>query len=194
MSEETKPAEVKSQVEENSAEITQSQLVSEDVEPKPTSSTTTTTIPTIISPNLNNQQHELDKKILEELSREMIKSTGEYIKGELDVCAADYKMLEQMNKLVTDKYRALSGQSGKIITEMDKLNEAYAHLVPLLSQIESVEKSVDELEVTSNKLDVYSKRLEAKFKQFTDRIGSNRWGNQINLFVSFLDSRLFIKF
>lgn len=171
MCDETKPAENKSQEEENSAEMKQSQLVSEDVEPKPT---VPTTIPTIMSPNLNHQQHELDKKILEELSREMIKSTGEYIKGELDVCAADYKMLEQMNKLVTDKYRALSGQSGKIITEMDKLNEAYAHLVPLLSQIESVEKSVDELEVTSNKLDAYSKRLEAKFKQFTDRISSNR--------------------
>lgn len=127
---------------------------------------------TTSQPSPHEHQNDLDKKILEELSRDMIQSTGEYIKGEVDVCVADYKMLEQMNKLVTDKYRGLSLNSSKIMTEMDKLNEAYAQLVPLLGQIESVEKSVDELELTANKLDAYSKRLEAKFKQFTDRIGN----------------------
>lgn len=121
---------------------------------------------------LLNQQHEQDKRILEELSRDMIKTTGDYIKGEVDVCIADYKLLEQMNKMVMERYKGLGVNSQNIMKEMEKLNEAYAHLQPLLGQIEYVEKSVDELEATANKLDAYSKRLEAKFKQFTDRINN----------------------
>lgn len=123
------------------------------------------------SSKLHNSQ-DADKKVLEELSKEMIKSTGDYIKGEIDICIADYKMLEQMNKLVTEKYKSLNKNSTNIISEMEKLNEAYLNLTPLLAQIDMVEKSVDELETTASKLDAYSKRLETKFKQFTDKISN----------------------
>lgn len=115
------------------------------------------------------QQHEQSSKVLEELSKEMIKTTSEYIKGEIEICAADYKTLEQMNKLVTEKYKQLGKNSSNIIAEMDRLNDSYATLLPMLSQIDDVEKSVEKLESSAAKLDAYSKRLEAKFKQFTDK-------------------------
>jgi biogenesis of lysosome-related organelles complex 1 subunit 2 len=106
---------------------------------------------------------------LEHLSKDMIKSTGEYISGEIEMCIADYKLLEQMNRAVTEKYKNLTKYSSSISSEMDKLNEAYAALMPMLSQIDQVEKCVSELEESANKLDSYSKRLEAKFKQFTEK-------------------------
>ncbi|CAF0828073.1 unnamed protein product [Brachionus calyciflorus] len=110
------------------------------------------------------------KKILEQLSKDMIKSTGDYIKEEIDICISDYKLLEQMNKLVTDKYKNLTKYTTGISSEMEKLNEAYATLTPLLSQIDEVEKCVGELEQSAAKLDAYSKRLDTKFKQFTEKI------------------------
>jgi biogenesis of lysosome-related organelles complex 1 subunit 2 len=107
--------------------------------------------------------------ILEHLSKDMIKSTGDCISGEIEMCIADYKLLEQMNKAVTEKYKNLTKYSSSINSEMDKLNEAYAALMPMLSQIDQVEKCVSELEESANKLDSYSKRLEAKFKQYTEK-------------------------
>ena len=106
---------------------------------------------------------------LENLSKDMIKSTGDYINGEIDVCIADYKLLEQMNKAVTEKYKNLTKYSSSISSEMDKLNEAYAALMPMLTQIDQVEKCIGDLEESANKLDVYSKKLEAKFKQFSEK-------------------------
>lgn len=110
------------------------------------------------------------KKILEQLSKDMIKSTGDYIKEEIDICISDYKLLEQMNKLVSEKYKNLNKYTSSISTEMEKLNESYSTLTPLLSQIDEVEKCVGELEQSAIKLDAYSKRLETKFKQFTEKI------------------------
>ena len=106
---------------------------------------------------------------LEQLSKEMIKSTGDYITGEIDMCVADYKLLEQMNKAVTEKYKNLSKYSGSISDQMDKLNEAYANLMPMLTQIDEVEKCVGHLEQSAAKLDAYSKRLELKYKQFAEK-------------------------
>lgn len=108
-------------------------------------------------------------QVLDELSKDMIKSTGEYIKGEIDLCISDYKVLEQMNKLVTERYKNLDKNAISITSEMNKLNAAYENIMPLLAQIDDVEKCVTELEQTANKLEVYSKRLENKYKQFAEK-------------------------
>ena len=42
---------------------------------------------------------------LEQLAKEMIKNTGNYIQFEVETCINDYKTLEKMNKLVTEKYQ-----------------------------------------------------------------------------------------
>lgn len=109
------------------------------------------------------------KRVLEELSKDMLRSTGDYIKDELEICISDYKTLEQMNKLVAEKYKNLTKHSSGISNEMTKLNDSYSTLLPLLSQIDDVEACVSELEQSALKLDAYSKKLEARFKQFTEK-------------------------
>ena len=113
-------------------------------------------------------------KIFEHLIKEMIETTGEYVKSEIDLCAADYKALEKMNKAVTERYRDVSKYTSSIGSEMQKLNESYANLTPMLAQIDDVEKCVSELEISAGKLDNYSKRLEAKYKQFTEKYLANK--------------------
>lgn len=119
----------------------------------------------------NNETSNSDK-ILQDLSKEMLRSTGDYIKSEIDMCVADYKVLEKMNRSVEEKYKNLSSVSGNINIEMEKLNEKYVNLLPLLSQIDEVELCVTELEASAGKLDVYSKKLETKFKQFIEKNNS----------------------
>ena len=117
----------------------------------------------------DNVQNAKNNQILDELSREMIKTAGDYIQTEIDYCVSDYKILERMNKMVTEKYKNLDKNSANISHEMSKLNEAYATLLPLLSQINDVEKCITELEQSANKLDAYSKKLESKYKQFAEK-------------------------
>ncbi|RNA01504.1 Biogenesis of lysosome-related organelles complex 1 subunit 2 [Brachionus plicatilis] len=108
-------------------------------------------------------------KVLEQLSKDMLKSTGDYIKEEIDMCVSDYKLLTQMNNTVCEKYKNLTKFTSNISSEMEKLNESCTTLMPLLSQIDEVERCVSDLEQSANKLDNYSKRLEAKFKQFCEK-------------------------
>jgi len=108
-------------------------------------------------------------QILDELSREMIQTAGDYIKTEIDICVSDYKVLERMNQMVTEKYKNLDKNSASITNEMKKLNEAYDNLLPLLSQIDDIENAIIGLEQSANKLDVYSKRLESKYRQFAEK-------------------------
>ena len=108
-------------------------------------------------------------QILDELSREMIQTAGDYIKTEIDICVSDYKVLERMNQMVTEKYKNLDKNSASITNEMKKLNEAYDNLLPLLSQIDDIENAITGLEQSANKLDVYSKRLESKYRQFAEK-------------------------
>ena len=106
---------------------------------------------------------------LERLSKQMLESTGEYIRGEIEMCVADYKALEKMNRMVTSKYKGLGPYSKSITEQMAKLNEAYTNLQPLLDQIDDVEKCLNELEQSATKLDVYSKRLETRYKQYVEK-------------------------
>jgi hypothetical protein len=141
--------------------------------PQIPSSTTTP----IASANLEGKSEDVKRKIkqnLDELSKEMIQKTGDYIKDEIDYCIADYQVLEQINKSVMEKYKTLTSHSKNINQEMSKLNEAYANLLPYLSQINNVEKMIGELEISSHKLEQYSKRLESKYKHFAERLATNK--------------------
>ena len=112
---------------------------------------------------------ESEDELLERLSRQMLESTGEYIRGEIELCVADYKVLEKMNRMVTNRYKGLGPYSKSITEQMTKLNEAYANLQPLLAQIDDVENCLNELEQSANKLDVYSKRLETRYRQYVEK-------------------------
>jgi biogenesis of lysosome-related organelles complex 1 subunit 2 len=124
------------------------------------------------------QNHEMivleSNKIFQHLIKEMLESSGDYVKSEIDLCINDYQTLEKMNRTVTEKYKDLCKHTSIINTEMHKLNDLYTYLIPLLSQINDVEKCVTELEKSASKLENYSKKLETKFKQFSDKYLANK--------------------
>lgn len=107
--------------------------------------------------------------ILPKLTQDMIQSTGDYIKSEVDLCVADYKTLESMNKLVKEKYLNYTTLAEAISNEMVDLNTSFDKLQPFLAQIDEIEKCLGVLEQSASKLDAYSKRLEAKYKQIAEK-------------------------
>jgi hypothetical protein len=106
---------------------------------------------------------------LEHYAKDMIANTGNYIKSEMEICSADYKTLERMNRSVAERYANYTDLAKSISSEMTELNECYDHLFPLLVNINDIEKAVSELETAIVQLDVYSRRLETKFKQYMDK-------------------------
>ena len=62
--------------------------------------------------------------------------------------------------------------SRNINNEMCLLNKSYFNLVPLLCQIQNMEKLITRLEIFSNKLEQYAKRLYLKYKQIIERQAS----------------------
>ena len=106
---------------------------------------------------------------LNNLSYEMLKSTGDYIRSEVDIVIADYKTLEKMNQIVSQKYNNLSEISTNINGEMSKLNDTYETLMPMLAQIDELEKCISRLEKSATKLDDYSKRLDTRYRQIQEK-------------------------
>ena len=100
-----------------------------------------------------------------ELTRDMFSKMTEYLRGDLASTAEDYKLLEQMNKLTTEKYGEMKQMGLDIGRSMKDLNDKYRNIQPYLDQIDQVEESVANLEQAALRLEAYSKRLEAKFKQ-----------------------------
>ena len=74
-----------------------------------------------------------------------------------------------MNKVTATKYSDMRQITANVATGVDKLNEKYATLRPYLDQIDQMDESVTRLEQAAFKLDAYSKRLEAKFKELEKR-------------------------
>ncbi|XP_072038957.1 biogenesis of lysosome-related organelles complex 1 subunit 2-like [Amphiura filiformis] len=100
-----------------------------------------------------------------ELTRDMFSKMTDYLRGDLASTAEDYKLLEQMNRLTTDKYGEMKQMGLEIGKSMKDLNDKYRNIQPYLDQIDQVEESVANLEQAALRLEAYSKRLEAKFKQ-----------------------------
>jgi biogenesis of lysosome-related organelles complex 1 subunit 2 len=106
---------------------------------------------------------------LETLANEMITNTSNYIKYEVETCINDYKTLEKMNTQVTERYLNYTDLAKSVSNEMIELNHCYNNLYPLLAQVSDIEKCVGDLEQAATRLDAYSKKLEAKYKQFSDK-------------------------
>jgi len=104
-----------------------------------------------------------------ELCRDTFTKAALYVHGELVCCSEDYKLLEAMNKATLSKYVEMEQIGSNVGKAMKDLNEKYASLQPYLDQIDQIEESVAGLEQAAYKLDAYSKRLEAKFKQLEKR-------------------------
>ncbi|KAK2170477.1 hypothetical protein NP493_1151g00118 [Ridgeia piscesae] len=99
-----------------------------------------------------------------QLCRDTFHKTADYLTGELEATSEDYKLLEKMNKATISKYVEMKHIASNIGKAMTNLHEKYESLQPYLEQIDQIEESVASLEQAAYKLDAYSKRLEAKFK------------------------------
>ncbi len=107
--------------------------------------------------------------------------------------SSDYKLLEQMNHVTTEKYKAMTDQATDLVLFMEELQKkctirclhcaqtsaeltlVSAHhrtdvsFQPYLQQIDTIEKSVDELERTVMLMDEYTRQLEGKFRLLNER-------------------------
>ncbi|RZC36088.1 BLOC1 2 domain containing protein [Asbolus verrucosus] len=99
----------------------------------------------------------------------MFNKTSDYLYGELTSTLDDYRLLENMNRATITKYSDMKHIAANVSKSILELNEKYNSLQPYLQQIDQIEDSVVKLEQAAYKLDVYSKRLEAKFKSLEKR-------------------------
>jgi biogenesis of lysosome-related organelles complex 1 subunit 2 len=99
------------------------------------------------------------------LGRDMFAKTANYLNGEFESTADEYRLLERMNKATLAKYLEMKEISSNLSKTMVDLKEKYESLQPYLEMIDQLDESVSSLEQAAYKLDSYSKRLEAKFKQ-----------------------------
>ena len=112
------------------------------------------------------QQQQPSQETLDDLSRDMFEKVATYFHGELDAAAEDYAVLEKMNRVTTAKYVDMKTTGANIAKALNELNEKYAAIAPQLEQIDQVEESVAQLEEAAQKLDLYSRELEKRWKQF----------------------------
>jgi len=90
---------------------------------------------------------------------------SEYIQGELLATSQDYKLLEKMNKITTQKYKRMTENASEMAEFMGLLQKKYESFKPYLEQIDEIERSIGELEKTVDMLDAYTTRIEGKFKR-----------------------------
>ncbi|XP_043818813.1 biogenesis of lysosome-related organelles complex 1 subunit 2-like [Dromiciops gliroides] len=108
---------------------------------------------------------ELAEADITELCQDMFSKMATYLTGELTATSEDYRLLENMNKLTSLKYRERKDIAVNISRNLKDLNQKYAALQPYLDQITLIEEHVAAIEQAAYKLDAYSKKLEAKYKK-----------------------------
>ncbi|KAF7992795.1 hypothetical protein HCN44_005139 [Aphidius gifuensis] len=106
---------------------------------------------------------------LSHLANSMFQKTAEYLQEELTSTHADYRLLERLNKETIAKYAELKTISSSVSQSLDALNQKYKKLEPVLDNINQIDDSVAKLEQAAYKLAAYSKRLEAKFKDLSEK-------------------------
>jgi biogenesis of lysosome-related organelles complex 1 subunit 2 len=112
---------------------------------------------------------EPDEENMNKLCKDMFAKAADYLKGEFDATTEEYRLLEQMNRATITKYAEMKDISTNISIAVKNLDDKYNSLQPYLEMIDQVEESVSNLEQAAYKLDAYSKRLEAKFRQLEKR-------------------------
>nr|CAG4652330.1 EOG090X0J9J [Triops cancriformis] len=106
---------------------------------------------------------------LNKLAVNMFQKTADYLAEELSVAQEEYKLLENMNRSVAQKYGDMAQLTSSVGSALSLLNEKYKSLQPYLDQIDQIEDSVAQLEQAAYKLDAYTKRLESKFRALEKR-------------------------
>ncbi|XP_068934986.1 biogenesis of lysosome-related organelles complex 1 subunit 2-like [Petaurus breviceps papuanus] len=99
------------------------------------------------------------------LCQDVFSKMAKYLMGELTATSEDYKLLENMNKLLSLKYLEMKATAVNISRNLKDLNQKHATLQPSLDLITLIEKQVAALQQAAYKLDAYSKKLKAEYKK-----------------------------
>lgn len=110
-----------------------------------------------------------EEEVISRLADDLLKKTGSYVRSELEVSLADYKLLEDMNGATAKKYSDLKLLSHRVSQSMEDLDSNFSRLSPYLEKIDGLEAKVARLEEVAYSLDAYSKRLETKFRTLENR-------------------------
>eukprot|EP00013_Stygamoeba_regulata_P023874 CAMPEP_0177651338 /NCGR_PEP_ID=MMETSP0447-20121125/12488_1 /TAXON_ID=0 /ORGANISM="Stygamoeba regulata, Strain BSH-02190019" /LENGTH=140 /DNA_ID=CAMNT_0019154399 /DNA_START=78 /DNA_END=500 /DNA_ORIENTATION=+ len=137
------------------------EVITQGVQRKPEDSTTNTTV------------EERDEE-LARLGSEMFNSVGYYLEGKLEGTAADYALLEAMNKLATDKYRDMADDAEHMASSMETLQRQYTELQPYLQKIDDVQVAVGSLEESVRMLSDYTSRLDTQLAQLSAELRQKR--------------------
>ncbi|KAH3764077.1 biogenesis of lysosome-related organelles complex 1 subunit 2 [Pelomyxa schiedti] len=94
----------------------------------------------------------------------MFSAVSDYLKSEMEITKADFRLLVTMNKAASTKYGALADSAASSVKAMESLQPHYEELKPYLAKVDEVEKEVQELHKLVVELDKYSRRIEDKLK------------------------------
>ncbi|CAG2112804.1 unnamed protein product, partial [Medioppia subpectinata] len=100
-----------------------------------------------------------DENQLKAKAKVMFGKTSEYLVAELNVTLEDYKLLEEMNNVTTNKYKEMTEATESVAKSVDSMNDKYKTLLPNLQLIDKIEEKVQKLEDMAYAIDAYSKRL-----------------------------------
>ncbi|GAU95453.1 hypothetical protein RvY_07068-2 [Ramazzottius varieornatus] len=110
-----------------------------------------------------------DMEEIQRLYKNLLGRTSEYLKSEFEVTAEDYRLIQEMNNVSTEKYAQLLVTTKNAKTSLKTTNDRFSCIKPFLDRIDLVETQVNELERTIFRLDTYAKQLEARFKAVEKR-------------------------
>ncbi|XP_020833893.1 biogenesis of lysosome-related organelles complex 1 subunit 2-like [Phascolarctos cinereus] len=103
------------------------------------------------------------------LCQDVFSKMATYLTSELTATIEDYKLLKNMNKLTSLKYLEMKEIAVNISRNLKDINQTYKAFQPYLDQITLIQEQVAALEQAAYQLNVYSKKLEAKYKKLERR-------------------------
>eukprot|EP00008_Paramoeba_atlantica_P007007 CAMPEP_0201489110 /NCGR_PEP_ID=MMETSP0151_2-20130828/21029_1 /ASSEMBLY_ACC=CAM_ASM_000257 /TAXON_ID=200890 /ORGANISM="Paramoeba atlantica, Strain 621/1 / CCAP 1560/9" /LENGTH=128 /DNA_ID=CAMNT_0047874591 /DNA_START=6 /DNA_END=392 /DNA_ORIENTATION=- len=115
---------------------------------------------------------ETDPEKLRELSSKVFENVGDYLNAEFTACSEDFKLLEDMNRVSTEKYAKMADKAVLLGKEMDLIQKKYEEMKPYLQQIDEIDAAVDELQTTVEALDIYTQRLDSRLRDVSQSLAS----------------------
>lgn len=105
---------------------------------------------------------------MRQLADNMYSKVAEYLQGQIEGTIADYKLLEDMNNVTSQRYEDMKQVASGVKAKLLQLNTTYETLRPYLQQIDEVDESTRKLEEAGSALDRYVTALETKFRELQE--------------------------
>uniref|UniRef100_A0A0N5AKI4 Biogenesis of lysosome-related organelles complex 1 subunit 2 n=1 Tax=Syphacia muris TaxID=451379 RepID=A0A0N5AKI4_9BILA len=104
------------------------------------------------------------------LADDMHEKVSVYLQGQIEGSIAEYKLLEEMNKVTNQRYidmkKVAEGVSNKLSMLNDKfLDAADEALRPYLEQVDEIDENTRKLEEAVNTMDIYVTTLGIRYFQ-----------------------------